>query len=114
MPRLLLLLLGLAGLAGGIVYLKFGTLDPCGIVRAEIRQQAVREGQFAQVLAAVVPDNVIHAMIATQYGQLTPARCIALAFAGGARSDGAERSTATQRARKARDGGREWIYAASK
>jgi hypothetical protein len=34
----------LAGLGAGmlIVVLKFGTLDPCGIVRAQIRQQAAR------------------------------------------------------------------------
>jgi hypothetical protein len=82
MPRLALVLLGVVGLAAGIVFLKFGTLDPCGIVRAEIRQQAVREGQFAQVLAAVVPDSVIDAMVAAQYGNLTPGRCIALAFSG--------------------------------
>jgi hypothetical protein len=78
------LLVSLAAVGTGllIVVLKFGTIDPCGIVRAEVRQQAVREGQFAQVLAAVIPDSVIDAMIASQYGQLTPGRCISLAFAG--------------------------------
>ena len=64
-----------------VVLLKFGTIDPCGIVRAEVRQEAQREGGFG-VLASVLPDGVIDSIIAAQYGQLSPGRCIALAFQG--------------------------------
>jgi hypothetical protein len=82
MKRTFLVLLAAIGAALLIVVFKFGTIAPCGILRAQIRQEAVREGQFAQVLAAVVPDSLIDAMIANQYGELTPGRCIALMIAG--------------------------------
>jgi hypothetical protein len=73
----------LAGLGAGmlIVVLKFGTPDPCGIVRAQIRQQAAREGGFG-VVASALPDDVIDSIIVALYGPLSPGRCIALAFAG--------------------------------
>jgi hypothetical protein len=75
-------LLVAAGTALLIVLLEFGTIAPCGIVRAEVRQQAAREGVFAAGLAAALPDGVIDSLIAAQYGPLSPGRCIALAFAG--------------------------------
>jgi hypothetical protein len=62
--------------------LKFGTIDPCGILRAQIRQEAGREGGFGGVVASTLPDVVIDGIIAAQYGPLSPVRCIALAFAG--------------------------------
>jgi hypothetical protein len=73
----------LAGVGAGflIVMLKFGTIDPCGIVRAQVRQEAAREGGFGAV-ASALPDGVIDSIIAAQYGPLSPGRCIALAFEG--------------------------------
>lgn len=69
------------GAAIVVVLLKFGTIDPCGIVRAEVRQEAERKGGFG-ALAAALPDGVIDSIIAAQYGPLSPGRCIAIAFRG--------------------------------
>ena len=74
-------LLSVVGAGLLIVWLKFGTVDPCGILRAEIRQEAAREGRLA-IVALAMPDSVIDAMIAAQYGPLSPGRCIAIAFSG--------------------------------
>lgn len=65
-----------------IVLFQFGTLDPCGIVRAQVRQQAARAGEFG-ALASMLPDGVIDGMLIAQYGPLSPGRCISLAFMGG-------------------------------
>ena len=64
-----------------VLALKFGTIAPCGILLAEVRQQASREGGIALILAAL-PDSVLGAMIAAQFGPLTPGRCIVLALNG--------------------------------
>jgi hypothetical protein len=61
--------------------LDYGALAPCGIVRAQVRQQGERVGGFG-VLAAALPDGVIDSIIAAHYGPLSPGRCIALAFGG--------------------------------
>jgi len=78
MTKLVLIALGVASLG---LLLKFGTLAPCGIVRAEVRQAAAREGGFG-VVAGVLPDAVIDSIVAAQYGPLSPPRCIVLAFHG--------------------------------
>jgi hypothetical protein len=79
LPITLVLLITL-GVALVVVLLKFGTIDPCGIVRAEARQEAEREGGFG-VVAAALPDGVIDSIIAARYGPLSPGRCIAIALA---------------------------------
>lgn len=81
MSNAFLVVLATVGTALLIVLLKFGTIDPCGIVRAEVRQEAAREGGFG-VVASALPDGVIDSIIAAQYGALSPGRCIALAFTG--------------------------------
>jgi hypothetical protein len=81
MTKPFLILLAAAGAALLVVLLKFGTIDPCGILRAQIRQDAAREGGFG-VVASALPDSVIDGIMAVQYGPLSPGRCIALAFAG--------------------------------
>jgi hypothetical protein len=68
-----MLLIAAAGTALLIVLLKFGTINPCGIVREQVR----REGG---VLTSLLPDAVIDALIAGQNGPLSPARCMTLAF----------------------------------
>jgi hypothetical protein len=77
----LLAVLVLAGATLLILLLKFGTIDPCGILRAQIRQEAARQGGFG-VVASALPDSVIDGIIAAQYGPLSPGRCIVLAFEG--------------------------------
>lgn len=74
----------LVGVGAGllIILLKFGTIDPCGIVRAEIRQAGARAGGFGGVVVAALPDSVIDGMIAARYGPLSPGRCVSWAFEG--------------------------------
>jgi len=52
------------------LYLKFGTLSPCGMLRENVRQH---DG-----LAAVLPDSFVDAFTAAQYGPLSPGRCLSL------------------------------------
>jgi hypothetical protein len=63
-----------AVLAGGAVYLHFGTLSPCGALRETIRQQ---DG-----LARVLPDSIVDLAIEAQYGPLSPGRCLAALLGG--------------------------------
>ena len=79
MKKIFIALLAVAGAVVLIVVLKFGTIDPCGIMRAQIRQEAARQGGFGAVVAAL-PDGVIDGIIAGEYGPLSPGRCIALAL----------------------------------
>jgi hypothetical protein len=80
MRNTLLILIVAVGTGLLIVFLKFGTIDPCGILRVEVRQEAAREDSFGGVIASALPDSIIDGIIAIQYGPLSPGRCIALAF----------------------------------
>jgi hypothetical protein len=59
-----------AAVVVGIVLLEFGTVSPCGVLRETVRQH---DG-----LAAVLPDSVVDLVLAGQYGQLSPGRCLAI------------------------------------
>lgn len=78
--KALFLLAGVALISAPL--LLFGTVSPCGIVRAEVRQAAQREGGLGGVLAAALPDQVIDGILAAQVGPLSPGRCVALAVTG--------------------------------
>ena len=67
-------------LACGAILFKFGTLSPCEIVREQIRQEGLRQGQLASVVAVLAPDSALDALAAASYGPLTPGRCIGLLF----------------------------------
>jgi hypothetical protein len=78
-----LILLGIVAITGVVLYLDYGTVAPCGILRERIRQRAVSEGgQLGGFLATAMPDNVLDGLIATQYGPLSPGRCISLLMKG--------------------------------
>ncbi len=67
----------LAFFAGG-VYLNYGTIEPCGVLRAKMRHQTARDGgNFGGMIAAMVPDSVINGMITEEYDKpVTPLLCI--------------------------------------
>ena len=78
MSSVVAIALCLIAAGAGVVYLKYGTLDPCGVVRAQIRQEASRAGGFGAAVAAMLPDSAIDGLIAAQYGAPTPGRCVSL------------------------------------
>jgi hypothetical protein len=82
MRNTVLILIVAVGAGLIVVFSKFGTIDPCGILRAEVRQEAARDGNFGGFIASALPDSVIDAMLYRQYGRLTPGRCFLLAFSG--------------------------------
>jgi hypothetical protein len=53
-----------------IVFMQFGTISPCGMLRENIKQH--------DKLAAHLPDGLIEAGMSMQYGNLSPSRCLAL------------------------------------
>jgi hypothetical protein len=61
-------LVGLVLVIALMVFLSFGTLSPCGLLRQNLREQ--------DQLAAVLPDSVLDVALAAQYGSLTPGRCL--------------------------------------
>lgn len=71
---------GLLLLAAGTVYNNYGTLEPCGILRENLRRQTIRAGgDFGGFLAAVIPDSALNAFIAAQYNRpVTPMVCIGI------------------------------------
>ena len=60
----------ISALAAVIVYLHFGSLSPCGVLREAVRE---RGG-----LAAILPDDIVDLGIAGQYGSMSPGRFIAV------------------------------------
>jgi hypothetical protein len=79
---LIVALIVLVGAGLLILTMVFGTVTPCGILRAELRNEATREGGFGLILSAL-PDGAIDALLATQFGPLSPGRCLQLALSGG-------------------------------
>ncbi|HKT19996.1 MAG TPA: hypothetical protein VJR47_18230 [Stellaceae bacterium] len=79
MKRIVTLLVVLAVLGAGFLYLTYGTIEPCGILREKMRREAVREGgDLGGLLATAMPDTVLNAMISAQHDNepVTPALCI--------------------------------------
>jgi hypothetical protein len=66
--------LALVALIGLVVYLSFGTLSPCGMLRENVRKH--------DSMAAVLPDGLVDAALAAQYGTLSPGRCISILLNG--------------------------------
>ena len=66
----------------GILYLHYGTVEPCGIMRARLRAETVRQGgAFGGLLASVATDSVIDAAISTEYNEpISPGLCIGVIF----------------------------------
>lgn len=60
------------------VYFSYGTLSPCGVLRAKIQQQAVKDGSIFGKLLALAPDSVTDFALQGTYGKLTPGRCLVL------------------------------------
>jgi len=69
-------LLVIAGIVYAELHQKFGTIEPCGMLRAAVRELAAREG------GAALSDGAIDAMIEPQFGPLSRQRCISLALQG--------------------------------
>lgn len=63
------------------LYLNFGSVTPCGILREQARMEAEREGGLA-ALASALSDRAIDALLAAQFGPMTPLRCIQIAMGG--------------------------------
>jgi hypothetical protein len=78
MKNAFLILLLVAGAGLLVIVLEFGTADPCGILRIRLRQEAMRQGDLGSAVAALMPDALIDAAVASQFGTLTPGRCLAL------------------------------------
>ena len=79
--RLLQLLIILVVIAAGAVYFNYGTIEPCGVMREQIRRDAARHGgDFGGFVASVMPDSVINSMVAAQYDRpVTPYLCLKIA-----------------------------------
>lgn len=81
--RLLALLVVVLGIGVGVLYLNYGTVRPCGILRERIRQQEMHDGgPVSRFLATEMPNKVLDGLIAAQYGPMTPGRCIDLLVNG--------------------------------
>jgi hypothetical protein len=76
--RLLLALILLVVIGAGALYFRYGTVAPCGVLREREREHAATERGLTAALAAALPDQAVDAMLAAQYGPLTPQRCVAV------------------------------------
>jgi hypothetical protein len=65
-------------LVGLIVYLSFGTLSPCGVLRQTVRQH--------DNMAAALPDALVDLALSAQYGELSPGRCLGVLIDNGLKS----------------------------
>ncbi len=76
-PRWPFVILALAiGYVAFQTYMRFGTIEPCGILRQVKRENAGAQGSLERAVAAAAPDSVIDRMLALQYGPLTPGKCL--------------------------------------
>jgi hypothetical protein len=66
--------------AAGVVYMNYGTVEPCSIVREKLRRQATTQGgNLGGLLATVTPDSVINGMLSAQYNRpVTPGLCLGI------------------------------------
>lgn len=60
----------IVGFWAGAIYLYFGTLSPCGVLRETVRR--------VDPMVALLPDSVVDFALTAQYGALSPGRCIDL------------------------------------
>lgn len=68
---------------------RFGTVEPCGVLRERIRETAAANGGgFGGFVASAMPDSVLNAAIAANYGSATPGACLS-ALLGIGRGQGA-------------------------
>lgn len=70
MPTILIYAATIIGIVAIGLYANYGTLEPCGMLRAKARNE--------EKLLALLPDNLLNAALATRFGPLTPLRCIQL------------------------------------
>jgi hypothetical protein len=68
------LLLVLASVVVVALFVAFGTLSPCGMLRETERKQ--------DSLAAILPDGIVDVALAAKYGSLTPGKCVGLLLNG--------------------------------
>ena len=76
--RVLLLLVFVVGVGLLIVYGKYGTVEPCRILRVQVRQEAARQSDFGQFISVATPDSVVDALLSARVGPLTPGKCLTL------------------------------------
>ncbi len=69
-------------LAAGAILFRYGTLEPCGVLRVEAREQAAREGGAQGFITSAISDNLLETLLAARYGPLTPGRCLAMVLRG--------------------------------
>ncbi|MBY0429490.1 MAG: hypothetical protein K2Q32_09760 [Alphaproteobacteria bacterium] len=53
-----------------LVYLRYGTISPCGILRVRTQEN--------DKLAAALPKELVEWGMQAQYGTLTPSRCLSI------------------------------------
>lgn len=72
----------LLGVVCVIVYFHYGTIEPCGVMRAKIRAQTIHDGgNFGGLLNSVLSDGVIDAAMSAQYNKpVTPGFCLGVLF----------------------------------
>ncbi len=61
---------GIVVIVAVLVYLTFGALSPCGILRESVRRH--------DTLAAALPDSLVDLALVAQYGALSPGRCLGI------------------------------------
>lgn len=76
--RVVALLAIIIAIAAAAVYYRFGSVEPCGILRERVREQAAARRGLNAVLVSALPDQAMDALMAAQYGPLTPQRCLAV------------------------------------
>lgn len=59
-----------------LMYAVYGSIEPCSVLRTHVREDALRESQLRGFIANPMPASVLNAIIAAQYGLLTPAKCV--------------------------------------
>jgi len=58
-----------------LTYTRFGTVEPCGVVRQIHREADLRRGGLDALAASQLPDSIYDRALALQFGPLTPGRC---------------------------------------
>ena len=75
--RSLFWLLATVLLAGVVVtYARFGTVEPCGVVRQMAREADFRRGGLDALAASQLPDEIYDRTLTLRFGPLTPAKCV--------------------------------------
>jgi hypothetical protein len=76
MKSLFWLLATVLVVGAAVTYARFGSVEPCGVVRQMSREADLQRGGLNALAASQLPDQIYDHTLVLRFGPLTPAKCM--------------------------------------